>query len=119
MTKQAAFNRVWKWFVVEGHSKSSTIKPNGEDRCLYRAPDGRKCAVGVLLPDSAYREEYDQETYSNDLALAKIARRLRLAVGFLRDLQRAHDLAESLHFRSAIQKNLENTARQYHLTVPR
>ena len=27
-----------------------------EGDCVYRAPDGNRCAVGVFLPDAAYRE---------------------------------------------------------------
>lgn len=47
---QAAFDRVWRHFLVDG-------APPGH--LLYRGPNGECCGAGVLLPDDAYRPEFE------------------------------------------------------------
>jgi hypothetical protein len=37
---------------------------DGDQGCMYRAPDGLRCAVGVLIPDDLYVPEF--ETNSSD-----------------------------------------------------
>jgi hypothetical protein len=37
---------------------------DGVQGCMYRAPDGLRCAVGVLIPDDLYDPEF--ETNSSD-----------------------------------------------------
>lgn len=50
MTRQEIFNTVWNGLKSQGFECSAH---NGT--CLYRGPNGRKCAAGWLIPD----EEFD------------------------------------------------------------
>lgn len=37
-----------------------TIKSEGpEETCLYRHPDGQKCAVGIFIPDNKYDSDME------------------------------------------------------------
>lgn len=63
-----------------------------EERCFYRGPNGSKCAVGLLIPDSDYdrgfeglsvwslRESFKREWLPQDMDL-----------GDLQDVQDCHD----------------------------
>jgi hypothetical protein len=50
-----------KWFDqalahMRKQGKRSMAEESG-DMCLYRAPDGGKCAIGALIPDELYQVE--------------------------------------------------------------
>lgn len=49
MTPQEAFKTVAKHVLAQGRPSK-----NEEGMCVYRGPDGLKCAVGALIPDEAY-----------------------------------------------------------------
>ena len=53
MTKQKIFDTV----VAHLISMKQRSAENGS--CLYRGPNGAKCAAGVLLPDSEYKPHYE------------------------------------------------------------
>ena len=51
--------------------RRALLKQNAQSRksdghCAYRGNDGLKCAVGHLIPDTCYREEYDKRCISDD-----------------------------------------------------
>jgi hypothetical protein len=51
MTNQEIFDKVWNWFIRDNNPTSIQ-----ENFCLYRGPNGAKCAAGILIPDSEYLE---------------------------------------------------------------
>jgi hypothetical protein len=53
MTPQEIFDTVAKHLFTQG-CRSIEVDDEGEESCLYRAPEGRMCAVGVLIPDELY-----------------------------------------------------------------
>jgi len=62
-------------------------------RCVYRTPDGRKCAVGVLFPDEMYREVFDEGggTRIESLDEVILVYLGHENVAWLRGLQMLHD----------------------------
>jgi len=54
MTKQEMFDKVLDHLRAQG--KRSHEKGKG---CLYRGPNGLRCAIGALIPDEAYDEAID------------------------------------------------------------
>lgn len=66
--------------------------------CVYRGPNGLKCAIGALIPDDLFTPEMEYETISN-LLLHDDATSKRLCnlfggtsnLEFLSSLQEAHD----------------------------
>jgi hypothetical protein len=48
MTPQEIFDTVAKHLFTQGKQSTDYVS------CLYRGPEGTKCAVGILIPDAAY-----------------------------------------------------------------
>lgn len=68
---------------------------SSNQRCLYRAPDGCKCAVGALIPDEIYQPEMDQGDTGIDEIISRFPTIATLFSGvdddLLADLQTVHD----------------------------
>ena len=59
---QSIFNVVWERAKDKRKSVDrAPILASGVygDRCMYRSPDGLKCFAGALIPDEAYRPEWE------------------------------------------------------------
>ncbi len=54
MTKQQLFDR------VAAHLIRQQEQSRHSGGCLYRGPNGLRCAVGVLIPDGLYHESFEQ-----------------------------------------------------------
>lgn len=84
MNNQEAFNKMvqhLRFQKVESISKDGT--------CMYRGPNGLKCAVGALIPDEEYRLEFEKSIASN---VAKKCPSLDgIDKNFLDKMQNAHD----------------------------
>ena len=52
ITNEELFNRVRTHLLTQA---KKSIDP-ATDNCLYRGPDGTKCAVGILISDKYYSE---------------------------------------------------------------
>jgi hypothetical protein len=50
MTPQEIFEKVLEGISSQGYKKSESIT----GRCMYRGPNGLKCAAGHLIPDEMY-----------------------------------------------------------------
>lgn len=61
-TAQEMFNVVCIGILAQG--KASTEKnKDGYNECKYRAADGSKCALGLLIPDEDYKPEMETKNY--------------------------------------------------------
>lgn len=102
-SKQRTFNAVWRAYFRDG-------KPLGYNtdtqKCVYRGPNGERCAAGTVLPNKFYRsimegksavvllDQFKLVEYDANLRL-EFAAWLKSAGGedFLRELQMQHDNA--------------------------
>lgn len=83
-TAQQVFDHVVTGVIAQG---TASIQPDGS--CLYRGPNGLKCAAGQALSDDDYRAEFESKrAYSIDLP-----ERLKPYRHLLTRLQYAHDSA--------------------------
>ena len=105
MTNQEAFTT-----VVLHLRKQGRPAREGFD-CLYRAPDGCKCAVGALIPDDQYDPKLEG---SHVRALVDLPALQDLNLDLLHDLQIAHDTVDPENWES----QLAFLARAYKLEVP-
>jgi len=48
-------------YIVEAIVKQGRPSVGDNDRCLYRGPDGLKCAAGHVIPDSMYSEAMENQ----------------------------------------------------------
>lgn len=62
ITLQRIFDLAWQKFVVE---KAPPARgPNTNGFCQYLTPDGRKCAVGLALPDGHPAQKSGDSLYT-------------------------------------------------------
>lgn len=86
--KQEIFDKIWNHAVVE-QNLPSYFQPGN---CRYKDDNGNKCFVGVLIPDSVYKPEFEEKT------LKYVVRQIFGGVtdddiDFLAELQEIHDYA--------------------------
>lgn len=86
MTQQEIFDTVVRALGKQG-------KPALDERgkCLYRAPDGSKCAAGHLIPDDVYKRSMEFQTIRKVIADTPELKHLAPNSNILMDLQSAHD----------------------------
>jgi hypothetical protein len=102
MTPQEIFDTVAKHLFTQG-KPAKQMMPVSEDhdeedyQCRYRAADGGKCAVGVLLPDELYVESMEGQSLSGLIMNAgkqgqpELPSWMEENASLLMDLQGAHD----------------------------
>lgn len=103
MDRQAIFNQVRDHLLAQG-----VRSVNQHGACLYRGPDGRKCAIGALISDEHYSAVLDRKNLSakNEHVVSAVSKSLGVDithvsycspdyqwsdVQFLRALQEMHD----------------------------
>lgn len=100
MTPQEAFDIAAKGIQAQGGRSVDE-----DDVCLYRGPNGCKCAVGHLIPDDLY----DPKMEKNPIECLLRRRRIRahfagLDACFLSDLQSTHDNYEYRDWPAAMRR---------------
>ena len=124
MDRQKTLNIVVNHLRAQG---GKAVKPNQGARCVYRAPDGKKCAVGALIPDEHYAPYMDVGGGMHASALMTNYPCLASVLGvneadklFLDDMQsRLHDSSLSTgDFQTSLEERVQRFADQYKLTVP-
>lgn len=127
LTLQEVFNNAWNAFVVE---KSPPSVRNKETNCLYRGPNGLKCAIGVSIPDEIYIERMDTREDSTISSLIENFTSIRqlfekIDTNPLQELQTIHDgygtFPRESHeqFTRKITKDFRRYAKKYKLIVPK
>jgi hypothetical protein len=91
MTNQEIVNKVAKHLRIQGVRSANTT-----GACKYRGDNGLSCAVGCLIPDSAYHPEWD---LNNGMPLIHIWKQIDhlFDIGsrtLLIELQFVHDTVE-------------------------
>lgn len=84
MNKQQVFDT-----VVAHLRKQGKQAVNNDSKCVLRAPDGSKCAVGCLIPDNQYDPSF--ESHPLEAVVVLVPRLRKMSVALLCDLQDAHD----------------------------
>ena len=116
---QSVFDTATSAIILQG--KRSEGSMNGETMCLYRGPEGTKCAVGFLLSDAdilfyGIKENSNPCDFPSTL-IAKLVPGDTIATSkeFLLDLQTAHDMAGS-DFVNDFKRRAHEVARKYNLS---
>ena len=125
-TKQETFNVVYLALKKQG-SKCVIDNLDGCGQvCVYRGPNGMKCAAGHLIPDNLYKPEFEEEGGQSVTTVdsgnrpvnevSKIINALGHDLYLVSRLQSAHDGCGN-DSRNMLQR-LENVADQFNLEVP-
>jgi hypothetical protein len=104
-------------YIVEAIVKQGRPSVGDNDRCLYRGPDGLKCAAGHVIPDSMYSpvrmEDKSVDTLRRD---SKLPDSLIPHVELLFRLQNAHDgNSQRVDFLSCFLSGAKHTAVVFNL----
>ena len=59
-SRQVTYNRIVNHLRRQGAKAECRELTTGVLACLYRTPDGRRCAVGCLIPDNRYDPAFEQ-----------------------------------------------------------
>lgn len=86
MTRQETFDIVTKHLLTQ-----NAVSEDEGGTCMYRGPNGLKCAVGVLIPDELHCPSMEGEP-ADGWMVADILRPLGHDVELCADLQRIHDI---------------------------
>lgn len=71
MTEQELFTTAVTGLLAQQAYSFDPDARDGQGSCLYRGPNGTKCAIGHLIPDHLYDESFeDRMAYSLSVALA-------------------------------------------------
>jgi hypothetical protein len=117
MTDQEIFDTVTTFLLKQG---VQSINPGEyaihQNACLYRGPNGAKCAIGCLIPDTLYTSdiegtgirEFINPELKNFLGLSVPAR-----IEFLEELQYTHD--HCFNSIEMLKKHLRFTAHAFNL----
>lgn len=114
-SKQEIFNRVWQYFVVEKNGRAGDPGMNG---CYYRAANGNKCAVGILIPDNVYVPDLEIAVMELLSKFPHMSKFIGNDVDFLQVLQSCHDDADEYAFNEDMEVNLRNLASNFSLSIP-
>ena len=110
MTAQELFDTVWTALVRQG-CKSA----DNDDACLYRGPNGTKCAAGHILTDAEVEQLGEGVTVQQWNVPSRLAPHLKL----LKGLQQAHDAADELPtWLDDFKRRAQKVAAEFELTVP-
>jgi hypothetical protein len=111
MNTQEAFDAAVEHLRKQGKRSQSKYSTD----CLYRGPNGLKCAVGALIPDELYEKSYEGRAikvlvYTAD-NMSKLFRNVN--IDMLVTLQRVHDCVPAEQW----EHNFECIAKRYELTL--
>ena len=110
-TLQDIFNRAYFGLASQGFALSSF---SGGGPCLYRGPNGLKCAIGHCIPDDRYNPKIEGLCVTLDV-LDLLDLSDYVDVEDLQDLQWCHDEAKGAE---AMKLNLYDFASDHDLTIP-
>lgn len=128
--KQELFNIAWNGIKSQGFQQSVLRNEDGSPKrthggdgvvsCAYRDPQGRKCAVGWMIPDEYYHPALENKLASSPevcKAAGLVGGEWNGEPNFARQLQAVHDSVES-STPEGMEKNLREFALQHGLDIP-
>lgn len=109
MNNQEAFD------IMVKHLRKQGRRCMADKKCLYRGPDGMKCAVGALIPDSHYDPEMESGGAAEDIAgNYRIPEWDGIETALLSNMQDVHDSFDP----SDWERKFAAVAADFGLTVP-
>lgn len=105
-TDQTAFDAAYV------HCMEQKVRSVDTRDCLYRGPNGTKCAVGCLIPDDLYHEDMEGSSGAGVVMSIGWA---HLSMGLIDSIQNAHDTFLDPDDLSVFRSKMEETAKDYGL----
>lgn len=104
--------------TVAAHLRGMPQRSSKGVSCLYRGPNGLKCAVGCLITDEEYKEEmdYGSSSVARLLTQGLLPERLVPHVNLLSHLQHVHDSGANWNNGFVGEAHLHQAAVEFALT---
>lgn len=120
--RQAFFTKTLEHLLTQGRPAS----PSNSQFCVYRSPEGLKCAFGVHIEDAEYVPEMEgNSVWTLNTRYPTIFDRLRINTSvdleFVQSLQTMHDESSDLardRWRIQVEGVARRIARKHQLTLP-
>lgn len=116
MTPQEMFNKAYIGVMTQGVQSKS----NGS--CLYRGPNGTKCAVGFLIDDDVAKAWDDNSGIIVDCNLKLLSAEMeddfRANMDLLIEMQSIHDSDDFEDFSTTFKTRMADLAKEQGLEVP-
>ena len=114
MTKQQIFNKVARHLLKQNEQAMVGTM------CQYRAPGGLKCAIGALIPDAKYKQEFEGSVVGildepESIAVRKAAGLKANQIALGKALQDVHDESDPANWI----EQLMRVQKKFGLTWPR
>ena len=107
MTNQEAFDQAVTWCLAQGRKSEggrlvtfASREVVSRPMCLYRGPDGLRCAVGTLIPDVEYQGGFDDGRLVLDAVQACVPSLAGVSTRLLSALQNVHDQEKPSEWRA-------------------
>lgn len=118
MTDQEIFDAVARHLFAQGKQSVAADAARGGTICMYRTPDGCRCAVGALLTDDEYDLAMEGQSVAELAKAGLLPGRLAGDVPMLEELQRAHDRADRPErFKRDVARALRDVASEYDVSI--
>lgn len=102
MNAQQIFDKVATHLIKQG--KRAAIKDEYGKVCMYRAPDGCKCAAGCLIPDRLYRAGMERRGVIDLSESFELPKFFSQHLGLIANLQAVHDVRRPSRWRGALRR---------------
>lgn len=120
LTEQDVFNNAYIGMLRQNRRSAKSLHGN---QCLYRGPNGLKCAIGHSIPDELYSASMENVAFLHIIrpeARFKGSKELRklfanVSDNLIRELQSIHDTVEVHRWKF----HLDNLAVRYKLNIPK
>jgi hypothetical protein len=118
---QEMFDIIYRHFVI---NKNPPSYDKETQRCMYRSPNGGKCAVGLFIPDNEYKPEMDSDFWGINVRRLNVRFKLLISDAnedFLKKMQDIHDFKSNDTqdvFYQYVKDQMEEYARDHGLTIP-
>jgi len=118
MTPQEIFDTVAKHLFTQG-CRSMELNEDPEAACLYRGPEGRMCAAGVLIPDELYSPdmEYKNIAYLLSQPGSPFPEWMKANEPLLQSLQSVHDRTHYWGSSEDMRRRLRSVAMMYRVSA--
>lgn len=115
MTDQEIFDKSVSGVLAQGGPSVS----NSGYYCMYRGPNGRKCAAGHLIDDEHYSPEFEG-AYADEIAFPPLLTGgvAKDQLELIRELQKAHDRAATFgDFITGFKNGATDVAERFNLNT--
>lgn len=110
MNNQEAFT------IVKNHLLTQNCRAEEGSNCLYRGPNGTKCAIGALITDEEF-EKVKEANYEHIGVYSLLDLQLKslegLDIEFLRGLQNIHDCDQIYRWEYSLKRFAEKYGLNY------